>query len=161
MYGSHPALLEIIFIVRSHVHRSGGRPTLLGTGLPPLVCIMSPTHCVHFVTMLCTLHHGTIRWKCKTMLRSVRVVQEQADIMIAARQPPFIIILSVSLIHISLKTTTILPLHGIKRKTTPGPKSRKANAMVSPHSTHPLNYLFPIIPNTYRWWQWHVLLLSV
>ena len=47
------------------------------------------------------------------------MVQEQADTMIAARQPPFIIILSVSLIHVSLKTTTILPLLGIKHKTTP------------------------------------------
>ena len=47
------------------------------------------------------------------------MVQEQADTMIAARQPPFIIILSVSLIHVSLKTTTILPLDGIKHKTTP------------------------------------------
>ena len=37
------------------------------------------------------------------------VQQEQADTMIAARHQPFIIILSVSLIHtISLKTTTIL-----------------------------------------------------
>ena len=114
-----PALLETIFIVRSHVRWSGGRPTLLATGLLLLVSIMSLTHCAHFVT--CTLHHGTLLGgnarQCKP--RSVRVVQEQADTMIAARQPPFIIILSVSLIHVSLKTTTILPPLGIKHKTTP------------------------------------------
>ena len=67
VYGSHPALLETIFIVRSHVRWSGGRPTLLATGLPLLVGIMSLKHCgAHFVT--CTLHHGTLLvWKCKTM----------------------------------------------------------------------------------------------
>ena len=38
-------------------------------------------------------------WKRQGKLRIVRVAEELADTMIAARQSPFIIILSVSLIH--------------------------------------------------------------
>ena len=74
---------------------------LVLTGLP-LVCIMSLAHCLHFVAMMYMMVEQWLWWKCKSgrgKLRIVRVAEELADTMIAARQSPFIIILSVSLIH--------------------------------------------------------------